>query len=154
MTTLAFLMFILTSIGMAHIIVDSSIFETPRKLIKDYSAKARDSFFNFLKVILTAIVAALCVLWTFNFGFTGLPYFGALMVVLILWADFGSVVDCYLCSGTWAGFLMSYIWLTHDPLQIFACGCAGGFLANFAAMILNWLEASTIVKLPSDDKEE
>jgi hypothetical protein len=152
MTTLDFLMFILTTIGMAHIIVDGSIFETPRKLIKDYSAKAKDSSFN-LKIILTAVVLLACVLWTFKFGFTGLPYFGALMVIFILWADFGSVVDCYLCSGTWAGFLMGYIWLTQEPLQIFACGCAGGFVANLAAMILNWIEASTIVKLPSDKEE-
>lgn len=154
MTTLLFLMFVLTTIGMAHIIVDGSIFETPRQLIKDYSAKAKASSHS-LKVMLTAVVAAACVLWTFKFGFTGLIYFGALMVVLILWSDFGSVVDCYLCSGTWAGFLMAYIWLTHDPLQIFACGCAGGFISNLAAMILNWIEASTIVNLPDkDDKEE
>jgi len=153
MTTLVFLMFILTSIGMAHIIVDSSIFETPRKLIKNYSAKVKGSSFYF-KIVITAVIVALCILCAIKFNFVGLYYLGALMAFLILWADFGSVVDCYLCSGTWAGFLMGYIWLTQDPLKIFACGCAGGFLANFAAMILNWIEASTVVKLPSNNTEE
>jgi len=64
-----------------------------------------------------------------------------------------SLVDCYLCSGTWCGFLMGYIWISNNPLEIFACGCAGGFLANFAAVIVNWLEASTLVNLPSEKNE-
>jgi len=153
MNTLTFLMFILTTIGLAHIIVDGSIFESVRKLVKDWSAKAKESSRN-LKLALTGIGVAAFILCTMRFGFEGLPLFGLLMLVLVLWADFGSVVDCYLCSGTWAGFLMGYIWLTHDPLQIFACGCAGGFIANLAAMILNWIEASTIVNLPDDNKEE
>lgn len=63
----------------------------------------------------------------------------------------GSIVDCYMCSGTWCGFLMGYIWLTKDPAQIFACGCAGGFLSNIAASILNLIEASTIVQMGNHD---
>ena len=90
MTTLAFLMFILTTIGMAHIIVDGSIFETPRKFIKDCSAKAKNTSFN-LKIILVSFFLTLCLIWTMKFGFTGLIYFGMLMVVLIFWGDFGSV---------------------------------------------------------------
>ena len=66
----------------------------------------------------------------------------------------GGVVDCYLCCGTWCGFLMGFIWLTYNPLQIFACGCAGGFLANFAAVVLNLIEAMTIVNLPQDNHNE
>lgn len=66
----------------------------------------------------------------------------------------GGVVDCYLCCGTWCGFLMGGIWISNNPYQIFACGCAGGFLANLAAVVLNWLEAATIVNLPNDDNHE
>lgn len=65
----------------------------------------------------------------------------------------GGVVDCYLCCGTWCGFLMGLIWLTTSPFQIFACGCAGGFLANVAAVFLNWIEAATIVNLPNNNNE-
>jgi hypothetical protein len=152
MTTLHFFMFILTTIGLSHIIVDGSIFETPRKLIKDYSLKARN-FSLTVKTAIAAVAVAFCAFWTFKFGFTGLPYFGALMIFLILWGDFGAVVDCYLCSGAWAGFFMGYVWMTQDALQIFTCGCAGGFVSNLAAMFLNWIEASTIVNLPTSEKE-
>jgi len=64
--------------------------------------------------------------------------------------SFGSVVDCYLCAGTWCGFLMGYIWISDEPLKIFACGCASGFLANLGAVVVNWIEASTIVNLPNE----
>jgi hypothetical protein len=63
------------------------------------------------------------------------------------------LVDCYLCSGTWCGFLMGYIWISKEPLEVFACGCAGGFLANIAAVIVNWFEAATLVNLPSEKNE-
>jgi len=105
------ILFALSSIGLSHIIVDGSIMEWFRKLVKSITAKI------------------------------GLP-------------SMGGVVDCYLCCGTWCGFLMGAIWISQNPLQIFACGCAGGFLANFAAVILNWLEAATIVNLPNDENHE
>jgi hypothetical protein len=47
---------------------------------------------------------------------------------------------------------MGWIWMPSpfncDFWLIFACGCAGGFLANSAAVVLNWIEAATIVNLP------
>jgi hypothetical protein len=63
------------------------------------------------------------------------------------------LVDCYLCAGTWCGFLMGYAWISNKPLQVFACGCAGGFLANFAAVLINYIEALTIVNLPQENHE-
>ena len=65
----------------------------------------------------------------------------------------GEIVECYMCCGTWCGFFMGFIWMdkTYDLdffLKIFASGCAGGFISNFAAMILNWIEAATIVNMP------
>lgn len=109
MNTENLILYVLSTIGMAHIIVDSSIMASFRTFVKSISTKI---------------------------GFS----------------SFGGVVDCYLCCGTWCGFLMGAIWLSHNPFQIFACGCAGGFLANLAAVILNWLEAATIVNLPNDEK--
>ena len=109
MNTENLILYILSTIGMAHIIVDASIMEWFRTFVKSKSAKI------------------------------GIPHFGG-------------VVDCYLCCGTWCGFLMGAIWVSYNPFQIFACGCAGGFLANLAAVSLNWLEAATIVNLPNDEK--
>lgn len=153
MTTLNFLMFLLATIGMAHIIVDGSILEIFRQLVKEYSAKIYGTS-NQIKLGLTAVVLGFIGLYTFKFGFVGFPYFLGLLALCLLWLDFGGVVDCYLCSGTWAGFLMGYVWLTNDPMQIFACGCAGGFISNLAAMVLNWIEASTIVNLPDANDEK
>ena len=67
---------------------------------------------------------------------------------------FGDVVGCYLCCGVWCGFLMGLIWISYNPVKVFACGMAGGFLANFAATVMNYLEVATIFNLPPDDKEE
>lgn len=64
----------------------------------------------------------------------------------------GGVVDCYLCAGTWCGFFMGWVWITNDPFQIFACGCAGGFMSNFAAVILNYLEAATVVNISTEQE--
>lgn len=108
LTVLVF--FVLSTIGMTHIIVDGSILEWFRDFVKKAS--------NALRI-----------------------------------PSFGKVVDCYLCAGTWCGFAMGLILVSKDPFIIFACGCAGGFLANLAAVLLNWIEAMTIVNLPSDKDE-
>lgn len=63
----------------------------------------------------------------------------------------GTVFECYMCSGTWCGFLMGYIWISDDILKIFACGCAGGFISNFAAILINYFESLTIVNLPDSN---
>ena len=102
------ILFVLSTIGMAHIIVDGSIMQWFRDFVK----------------------------WS---------------TALIRWPSLGGVVDCYLCCGTWCGFLMGWIWFGPTYWQIFACGCAGGFLSNMAAVVLNWVEAATIVNLPPED---
>lgn len=102
-------MFCLSTIGMTHIIVDSTIMHPFRVFIKWVTEKLKVSYL-------------------------------------------GGVVDCYLCCGVHVGFFMGWVWLSKNAFEIFACGCAGAFLANFAASILNLIEASTIVNLM--DKEE
>lgn len=103
------IIYILSTIGMTHIIVDGSIMEGFRSIFKKIT--------NRLKL-----------------------------------TTLSGLVDCYLCAGTWCGFLMGYIWISKTPLEVFACGCAGGFLANFAAALINWIEASTLVNLPDKDE--
>jgi hypothetical protein len=46
---------------------------------------------------------------------------------------------------------MGYVWITDEPLKVFACGCAGGFIANLGASVLNLIEASTIVRLSENE---
>jgi hypothetical protein len=101
-------LFVVSVIGMTHIIVDGSIFESVRTYFKKFMAK-------------------------------------------IKLEHMGSLVDCYLCSGTWCGFFMGYVWITDEPLKVFACGCAGGFIANLGASILNLIEALTIVRLSENE---
>lgn len=104
-------MFVLSTIGMCHVIVDGSIMQWFRDLVKKVSQ-------------------------------------------MIKMPKLGGVVDCYLCCGTWCGFFMGYVWLTSSLLEIFACGFAGAFVSSLAAFIINWIEASTIVNLPSEVSDE
>lgn len=104
------ILFALCTIGMSHIIVDGSIFDSFRSFFKKTMEKMNLS-------------------------------------------SFGNIVDCYLCCGTWCGFLMGYIWISNDPLKIFACGCAGGFLSNFAAVIINLFESLTLFNLNENQNE-
>ena len=92
-----FLLFILATIGMSHIVVDSSLFAP----VREWLGKK-------------------------------IPFIGKIM-------------DCYQCSGTWCGFVMGALLISYDPIIIFACGCAGSFLSNFAAMVMNYIEAKSIV---------
>lgn len=102
------ILFVLSTVGMTHIIVDGSIFEGLRSLIKNVAKKVRLE-------------------------------------------KLGSIVDCYLCAGTWCGFFMGYVWVSERPLEVFACGCAGGFLANLGASIVNLIEAKTIANFSQDE---
>jgi len=105
------ILFVISTIGMCHIVVDGSILQEFRNFFKSLTEKIR------------------------------IP-------------KVGGVVDCYLCAGTWCGFFMGWVWLTNDPFQIFACGCAGGFLSNFAAVILNYLEAATVVNMTTEQESK
>lgn len=110
----SFMMFVLSTVGMTHIIVDGSILQWFRDALKTISQAIK------------------------------MP-------------KLGSVVDCYLCAGTWCGFLMGWIWMAppynSNLWFVFACGCAGGFLSNSAAVLLNWMEAATIVNLPDQNEQ-
>lgn len=66
--------------------------------------------------------------------------------------DLGKVVDCYLCSGFWCGIVMALIWVTFNPVQVFACGVAGSFIGNYSAALLNYLEAGAVISV-AEEKE-
>lgn len=65
-----------------------------------------------------------------------------------------SGLDCYQCTGFWAGvfcsfLLMDYNQVIADPwlLRIcFVCGCAGSCLSYFWAYLITFIEANTVLK--------
>ena len=59
-----------------------------------------------------------------------------------------SLLECYQCTGFWAGMFCSYFTF-HEITwtQVFVGGCAGSFLSAAGALIMNYLEAKTIVNL-------
>lgn len=60
--------------------------------------------------------------------------------------------ECYQCAGVYAGWLCGALVFTDVSIwQILACGFAGSFLANFAAMTMNYLEAQTIINIEKGD---
>lgn len=111
------ILFILGTIGLAHVIIDGSIMSWFRDGIKNVSSFLSEK----LKI-------------------QGLK-------------RLGDVVDCYLCCGVWCGFLMGIIWISYNPIKVFACGLAGGFLASFSATIMNYIESQTMVNIEDGNKQ-
>lgn len=58
--------------------------------------------------------------------------------------------ECYMCLGFWCGVIMGFGIISSNPIQIFACGCAGSLLSQTMAIILNLLEAA-IIKLTNEE---
>ena len=102
-----FLLFAFGTIGMSHIIVDSSLMEPIRNW---YERKMPERL--------------------------------------------ASLVNCYLCSGFWAGIICGFFVLSSNLLMLFVCGCAGAFLSNLAAVMLNYLEARSIVDIGDEDGDK
>lgn len=73
------------------------------------------------------------------------------------WADdkfpnsLGKMVSCSLCTGFWAGMFNGLILMSYKPNILFACGCAGSFLAMSTTIFLNYLEAISIVSLDENE---
>ena len=50
------------------------------------------------------------------------------------------VFECYQCSGFWCGMILGYFLIGTNVSIVFACGCAGSFLADLGKLILDRLE--------------
>lgn len=48
--------------------------------------------------------------------------------------------ECYQCSGFWCGVVLGLFVIGANPFVVFACGCAGSFLADLGKLILDRLE--------------
>lgn len=49
--------------------------------------------------------------------------------------------ECYQCSGFWCGAFLGFILVSFNPFVVFACGCAGSFLADFSESVFKYLES-------------
>lgn len=49
-------------------------------------------------------------------------------------------MDCYQCAGFWCGLTLGVVLLSHNPLTVFAAGCAGSFLGQLGWLVLDALE--------------
>lgn len=51
-----------------------------------------------------------------------------------------ALFECHQCSGFWCGVVLGPMLVSFNPLVVFACGCAGSFLADLGKLLLDWLE--------------
>lgn len=129
LTLVQFLFFAVATIGMAHIIVDSSIFEPVRDFIKDLAAGTYDPE---KESRLRRIVRWLPIPWKTRIG-------------NFLFHFMEKVIECYQCCGTWAGFFVAFWLIDWHPAVVFFGGCAGSFFAYFAAVLLTYFESQSVI---------
>jgi len=53
-----------------------------------------------------------------------------------------ALFECFQCSGFWCGIVLGVLIVSHDPRVLFACGCAGSFLADLSESVFKYLEGS------------
>lgn len=137
------LLFILATIGLSQIIVDGDIFGEPKKLFKK-TCQYLKSIERFFKILSTITILWICIRLPTICHTPNIIHYFMLMLLFMIWLKFDKAVDCYLCTGTWAGFLMGSIFINNDLFYIFGCGCAGAFLSNITAILIAWVESITL----------
>ena len=48
--------------------------------------------------------------------------------------------ECYQCAGFWCGMLLGMLLVSINPVTIFACGCAGSFVADLSESLFKIVE--------------
>jgi hypothetical protein len=124
------ILFLLASIGLSHILVESTVAEPIRQWFK---GRAPQNDENGVSLPPNSKWQWLC-------------------------GKISYVLGCYQCSGAWTGWLMALLLLTqwtnvgtmHNLLINMAIVIPAGFAAsiasNFAAILLTYLEANAMVK--------
>ena len=65
-----------------------------------------------------------------------------------------TVLSCYQCSGFWIGLICGWACFPGiNPFQIVMAGFGGSFLANFAAILFNYIESRTMISLPDESSK-
>ena len=93
-------------------------------------------------------------------GLTNILIYGSILDDVRQWVfehiptKVSNVLTCYQCTGFWSGLFIGYILLTHNILATLVCGFAGSFVSHFAAVLVEYLEANSMVALPPSSTEK
>lgn len=110
-----FVLYILGTIGLTHIIVDGRIAAPLRDLIEEPKETID---------------------WYRNLTCSQFKQ--------SLWTMLKDLIVCHQCSGTWCGFLMGYL-LLDTWTQVLAAGFAGSYLSMLTAIHFNYMEARSVM---------
>ncbi len=73
----------------------------------------------------------------------------------ILPASVAAGIHCHQCSGTWCGFLLGFLLISHDwPIWFFVCGPIGSWMGTFSKFFTAYLEAKAILALSDYELED
>lgn len=80
-------------------------------------------------------------------GMTHIVVQGEIMDPIDSWAEknlpaklYHGLFECFQCSGFWCGAILGLFIISFNPFIIFACGCAGSFLADFSESAFKYLD--------------
>ena len=63
------------------------------------------------------------------------------------------IFSCYQCCGIYTSASVAWINYGNDLSKIILCAFAGSVLSNFMAIFMNFLEASTFINMPTDERK-
>lgn len=63
----------------------------------------------------------------------------------------GEALECYQCTGFWAGAFAGACLLTLNPFGVLMAGLAGSFLSEFVEVVKEYLEANSMINLDHRD---
>ncbi len=126
---LNFVLFVLATIGLSSILVESVIFEPFRQWLKTPNVDV----IQFIKSKLLKIIQWLKA-----------PNVG---VIQFIKSKLSKIFSCFQCMGFWTGLFCGLILVSFNPFVILCCGFAGSFLSPFASTLINYLEAQTLISM-------
>ena len=127
----ALILFLLAAAGMTHVVVDSTVADPFRRLMKWTS-----------KNLLLLLEPLPKDVW----------YTKTLQWLAVVPSE---VVDCHQCSGFWCGVICGYILICHNLWSVIMCGFASSITALFAAYVFTYLQAKSIIEMgPLPDKDK
>lgn len=89
-------------------------------------------------------------------GLTNILIYGSILdglrakIFEILPEKVSKVLTCYQCTGFWSGLFCGFTLLTHNFFGVLMCGFAGSFVSHLAAIVVEYLEANSMVNLPPE----
>lgn len=117
---LNFILFILATIGLSSILVESVVFDPFRQWLKGKEYDGNNFLINFIFKIIT---------------------------FLHIKSKLSKIFSCFQCMGFWTGLFCGLILISFNPIIILCCGFAGSFLSPFSSTLVNYLEAQTLINM-------